>query len=98
MTTFRKKAIVIDAWTVEELNRLAVNDFRELPQPIIDLYDQGGVVFGALKDGVGPDRGIYVPTLEGSMFAGPTDWIIRGVQGEFYPCKADIFMATYDPA
>jgi len=32
------------------------------------------------------------------MVADPGDWIIRGVQGEFYPCKPDIFDATYEPA
>ena len=37
-------------------------------------------------------------TLEGTMTARPGDWIIRGVQGEFYPCKPDIFEATYEPA
>lgn len=36
-------------------------------------------------------------TLEGTMFANPSDWIIRGVKGEFYPCKPDIFEATYTP-
>ena len=39
-----------------------------------------------------------VGTLEGVMQAKPRDWIIRGVQGEFYPCKPDIFAATYEPA
>lgn len=38
-----------------------------------------------------------IPTLEGTMAASPGDWIIRGVQGEFYPCKPDIFEATYEP-
>ena len=37
------------------------------------------------------------PTLEGSHIVCPGDWIIRGVKGEFYPCKPDIFAATYDP-
>ena len=41
---------------------------------------------------------IYIGTLEGGMCAGPGDWIIRGVKGEIYPCKPDIFAATYDPA
>lgn len=36
------------------------------------------------------------PTLEGNMLASKGDWIIRGVQGEFYPCKPDIFAATYE--
>lgn len=40
---------------------------------------------------------ISIPTLEGVMTADEGDWIIRGVQGEFYPCKPDIFEATYEP-
>lgn len=39
---------------------------------------------------------IFIPTLEGVMEARLNDWIIRGVQGEFYPCKPDIFDATYE--
>lgn len=52
----------------------------------------------------GPGRGLTriadrleIDTLEGTMYALPGDWIIRGVQGEFYPCKPDIFEATYEP-
>ena len=37
-----------------------------------------------------------IDTLEGTMWAQPGDWIIKGVQGEFYPCKPDIFAATYE--
>jgi hypothetical protein len=37
-------------------------------------------------------------TLEGDMRVSVGDWVIRGVQGEFYPCKPDIFEATYEPA
>lgn len=40
--------------------------------------------------------GIAIPTLEGTMIARPGDWIIRGVRGELYPCKPDIFAATYE--
>lgn len=39
---------------------------------------------------------LEIPTLEGVMNASPGDWIIKGVQGEFYPCKPDIFDATYE--
>ena len=39
---------------------------------------------------------MLIATLEGIMQAKPGDWIIRGVQGEFYPCKPDIFEATYE--
>lgn len=41
---------------------------------------------------------IVIRTLEGEMTARGGDWIIRGVQGEIYPCKHDIFTATYEPA
>lgn len=41
---------------------------------------------------------LMIPTLEGLMEANPGDWIIRGVQGELYPCKPDIFEATYEVA
>jgi len=49
-----------------------------------------------------PDRGvgnkpiITIQTLEGKMTAELGDWIIKGVKGEFYPCKPDIFEATYE--
>lgn len=43
------------------------------------------------------DNGLIIHTLEGDHFADYGDWIIRGVQGEFYPCKPDIFVMTYEP-
>lgn len=46
-----------------------------------------------------PSQGIiYIPTLEGLMKASLLDWIIKGVNGEFYPCKPDIFEKTYEVA
>lgn len=42
------------------------------------------------------DGAIYIQTLEGEHRASPGDWIIRGIKGEFYPCKPDIFAATYE--
>lgn len=52
---------------------------------------------------VGPERiewwsseKLIIRTLEGNMTASPNDWIIKGVQCEFYPCKAEIFAQTYD--
>ena len=43
-------------------------------------------------------RGIPIATLEGELLARPSDWILRGVKGEFYPCRADIFHETYERA
>lgn len=40
---------------------------------------------------------LFIPTLEGDMRVSPGDWIIKGVKGEFYPCKPDIFAASYEP-
>jgi hypothetical protein len=40
---------------------------------------------------------LVVATWEGALRASPGDWIIRGVRGEFYPCKPDVFDVTYEP-
>ena len=40
--------------------------------------------------------GLLIPTLEGVMLAKQDDWVIRGIAGELYPCKPDIFEATYE--
>ncbi len=42
------------------------------------------------------DGKLLVATLEGPLWASPYDWIIKGIKGEFYPCKPDIFEATYE--
>ena len=39
---------------------------------------------------------LHIPTLEGEMICSYGDWIIKGVQGEFYPCKPDIFKKSYE--
>ena len=41
-------------------------------------------------------EGIIIRTLEGDMLVSENDYVIRGVQGEYYPCKPDIFEATYE--
>lgn len=46
--------------------------------------------------GVQTDMGLDIVTLEGTMLAEYGDWVICGVKGEFYPCKPDIFSATYE--
>lgn len=42
------------------------------------------------------DNKILIPTLEGEMTANISDYIIKGIKGEFYPCKPDIFETTYE--
>src|SRR5690606_38352248 len=85
MAKFRKKPVVIEAvqWRGAGDNNRIINW----------LAQQKVNVDGWLLH----DTDITIPTLEGAMVARPTDWIIRGVGGEFYPCKPDIFAATYEP-
>lgn len=48
------------------------------------------------RETVQPPERLTIDTLEGQMAADVGDWVIRGIKGEFYPCKPDIFDATYD--
>lgn len=82
---YRKKPVVVQA--------LRLAKPGEDNQRVADLFD---FLSGAEWE-IGA-AGIHIKTLEGEMRADPGDWIIRGVAGEFYPCKPDIFAATYDPA
>ena len=85
---FRKKPVVIEAWPVRQILTAAISNWDDMPAPVRDAYECGGWVF--------EPTGIHIPTLEGTMKADFDDWIIRGVKGEFYPCKPDIFEATYE--
>jgi hypothetical protein len=89
---FRKKSVVIEAV------QLRWDTWSE-------MCDHAGVgklmhnkPQGYWPDGEGTGRiGLYIPTLKGLMLATEGDWIIKGVKGEIYPCKPDIFEATYEP-
>lgn len=85
---FRKKPAVIESFC------LGVD-----PQPnwFTDCVSDNTIVI-VNDDGRwrgGPDRA-FIQTLEGVMEAKFGDWIIRGIRGEIYPCKSDIFEATYE--
>ena len=64
------------------------NDGTTMPDWVANACNGGDVI-----EGKGP---LLIPTLEGVMRCDPGDWIIMGVKGELYPCKPDIFAATYD--
>jgi hypothetical protein len=74
--------------------------FRKKPV-VIDAWKWVGSVFDIdeLPPScyIGSDQTLIIPTLEGPMVASKGDWIIKGVNGEFYPCKPDIFAKTYEP-
>jgi len=91
MAKYRKLPVVIDAieWTGENL---------------MDVLRFTGVHFSAKlwsEDDfkrIVRNEGLKIFTLEGSLKSSIGDYIIRGVSGEFYPCKPDIFHKTYEPA
>jgi len=81
---YRKKPVVIDAV------QYAFN-----PNETIEIAQDRIADFMGKNIEVSGDK-IIVPTLEGDHLANYGDWIIKGVKGEFYPCKPDIFEMTYE--
>ena len=92
---YRKKPVVIEAIRLTTDNFDVVCDFMGgTPVP------KHNPDFGIDENGNTnePYLGVYIETLEGKMLANYGDYIIKGVNGEFYPCKPDIFEKTYDKA
>lgn len=89
---FRKKPIVIDAIQATADNGMDVARFLGM----LDM--PGNKIEENLKRGYSPPELFILKTLEGDMIVRAGDWIIKGVNGEFYPCKPDIFEKTYEPA
>lgn len=91
MPKFRKKPVVIEAikWTGKNLTEVIAfcgeihPDIKEWPW---DEYAE-----------LVKREGLKIFTLEGPHFASVGDWIIKGVKGECYPCKPDVFSMTYEP-
>ena len=82
---FRKKPVVIEAKQITDMGRLVSISVW------LDAFGVGNVI--DLKE-----ETLGIQTLEGMMTASMGDWVIQGVQGEFYPCKPDIFEQTYEVA
>lgn len=80
---YRKKPVEIEA------RRVPSEWVGDAPLAVMEIagWCDGWVVYPA---------GIRIPTLEGDMRAEPGDYVICGIKGEFYPCKPDIFEASYD--
>ena len=99
MAYYRKKPVVIEAVQLCWRNW---NEVCAFLGPIISPANPGRLS-SEFSDTCGEettsDLGwieITIPTLEGDHIAKHGDWIIKGVKGEFYPCKPDIFAATYE--
>lgn len=82
MRRYTKKPVQIEAVQWDGENRKEIFDFCSLS------YFNTELETGALK--------LMIQTLEGAMTASVGDYIIKGIKGEFYPCKPDIFEMTYD--
>jgi hypothetical protein len=83
---FRKKPVIVEAYRwdgnlVPEFYAFVGEDFLVMVK----------------ADPPGHEPCLVIPTLEGQMLARVGDWIVKGIKGEFYPCKPDIFEATYEP-
>jgi len=89
MPQYRKKPVVIEARQWDG----SVDSYME----ITEAPEFAGMVCNMLYDGK-QVASFDIVTLEGVHIVTPGDYIIRGVKGEFYPCKPDIFAATYEPA
>lgn len=84
MAKYRKKPVVIDAWQLTKENiEAGIPDWIDTEQ--VSIFGEANAF-------------AEIHTLEGTMQASYGDYIIKGVQGEFYPCKPDIFEATYEVA
>lgn len=99
MSKFRKKLVVIDAIQFVEVSRTqrefgvsvetnSVDVSRFIGKPTRFQTVPNGTKEGEIK--------AVIETLEGEMMASIGDYIIKGVEGEFYPCKPEIFHMTYE--
>lgn len=85
--TFRKKPVEIEAV------RWGLPGAPSRPEQIVTWVAERG---GRARYVFEPFEALAIVTLEGTMYASSGDWIIRGVAGEFYPCKPEIFEQTYE--
>lgn len=86
MAKYRKKPVVVDA--------IRWDPYTMFLKDVIDFF--GGLNAVGAKSIRKHRNDLIITTLEGEMTAGPGYYIIKGVQGELYPCKPDIFEATYE--
>jgi hypothetical protein len=94
MPKFRKKPVVIEA---VQLHRMDSEVYRAgWPRWLNDAWEKPAGALGAVWPSGDGGHAVEVGTLEGNHRAAWGDFIIRGVRGELYPCKPDIFAATYD--
>jgi len=96
MAKYRKRPVVIEA------EQLTWQNWNRICEFVTDPYFGRGVYLNDKTLEILPDNvtsqtmGLIIKTLEGEHLARQNDWIIKGIKGEFYPCKPDIFEKTYE--
>ena len=93
MAQYRKKPVVIEAIELK-------NNYDSIVECVEFVFnigmDSSMIGESATVNKVKEEDGFLIPTLEGDMKASFGDYIIKGIKGEYYPCKPDIFEATYE--
>lgn len=95
MAKYRKKPVVVEAFQYD-------GDFRDcdgkyyVPEWAVKALTDGTMYYIYPRAATDFARELYIKTLEGNHHASVGDFIIRGVHGELYPCKPDIFAKTYE--
>ena len=90
---YRKKPVVIEAFKYDG-DLIDRNGKPYVPQWAIYAFDQKVMFYNSINDG--PPCELFIKTLEGIHHVTVGDYVIQGIQGEIYPCKPDIFEATYE--
>jgi hypothetical protein len=89
---YRKKPVIVEAYQLVE-TEYSVREAVRFAFGVDVMSDKEMEIMFAIAYQNG---GLFIETLEGTMKAEFGDYIIRGVAGEFYPCKSEIFNATYE--
>lgn len=92
MSKFRKKPVVVEAITFDEFVQYGKDTGAGLVNGMPWTFEYKGHPVTHETDGC-----YLIPTAEGTYNFTPADMLITGVKGEIYPCKLDIFAATYEP-
>ena len=91
---YRKKPVVVEAF---QMTMDSCFQPSAWPCWLVDAWEKYEDECGSLCLPAAGRLRFYIRTIEGNMYVDWNDWIIRGVKGELYPCKPDIFEATYEP-
>ncbi len=100
MPKYRKKPVVVEAFHLVDLSYYTVKEALKFMGQPVNTYRGFGIEqpFDKYMQIVWENNGLVIPTLVGNHLAKVGDYIIKGVKGEFYPCKSDIFEQTYEEA